>query len=123
MQVENQTRKDIDGKKLQLRQTVGQSYHELITAASIIQTMADECKTVVDDLASIRGVFADLAKALTATRTTPAAQQQGMSDAQLELYGMHLLGRKRSGSDASPDIDFEDPSPSCPPSPSWQLQV
>jgi Vps51/Vps67 len=91
MQVENQTRRDIDGKKVQLRQTVGQSYHELITSADMIKKMSDECKNVVDDLASIRGVFADLAKALTTTRATPAAQQQGMSDAQLELYGTQLL--------------------------------
>ena len=87
MQVENQTRKDIDGKKLQLRQTVGQSYHELITSADMIQSMADECKNVVDDLSRIRGVFSDLANALTTTRASPAAQQQGMSGTQLELYG------------------------------------
>lgn len=86
-QVENQTRKDIDGKKLQLRQTVGQSYHELITSADMIKSMSDECSNVVDDLSSIRGVFADLAKALTTTRAAPTATQHGMSDAQLELYG------------------------------------
>ena len=90
MQVENQTRRDIDGKKLQLRQTVGQSYHELITSADMIQSMADECKSVVDDLASIRGIFEGLATTLTATRAAPAAQQQGMSAAQLELYGARL---------------------------------
>ena len=87
LQVEAQTRHDIDKKKLQLRQMVGDSYHELITSANMIQTMADNCKSVADDLSQIRGVFRDLALDLTSNGATAKSQRPGMTAAQLELYG------------------------------------
>eukprot|EP00892_Ulva_mutabilis_P009475 jgi/Ulvmu1/68/UM001_0071.1 len=86
--VESQTRHDIDKKKLQLRQMVGESYTELITSANMIQTMADNCKSVADDLSQIRGVFGDLARDLTSNHAAATTQKRGMTTSQLELYAI-----------------------------------
>lgn len=85
--MELNTRHDIDKKKLQLRQMVGDSYHELITSANMIQTMADNCKSVADDLSQIRGVFRNLALDLTSNDATAKSERRGMTASQLELYG------------------------------------
>lgn len=90
MQVESQTRHDIDKKKFQLRQTVGDSYHELISSANLIQTMADNCKSVADDLDHIRGVFRDLARDLTSNNDSAKSEKRGMTESQLQLYGTSL---------------------------------
>ena len=72
---------------------VGESYHELITSANMIQTMADNCKSVADDLSQIRAVFRDLARDLTSNNATAKSQERGMTASQLELYGAYCHGK------------------------------
>jgi conserved oligomeric Golgi complex subunit 1 len=89
VQVETQTRNDIEDKKIQLRRLVGDSYCDLISSADTIQAMATCCKTVLDDIAHIREEFSNLAKNLSDTGHETSTRPY-MSAKQLELYGVHL---------------------------------
>lgn len=86
-----QIRADIDSKKLQVRQLVGDSYHDLIDSADAIQSMAETAAAVAADLEHVRGVFSDLENTLSSsTAGVNAAAGGGMSRKQLELYGARI---------------------------------
>ena len=85
--MEVQIRADIDAKKLQVRQLVGDSYHDLITSADYIQQMSNATAAVSADLEHIRGTFTELERSLSHTDADAAAQARRMTSSQLELYG------------------------------------
>mmetsp|Transcript_14749 Transcript_14749/g.28386 ORF Transcript_14749/g.28386 Transcript_14749/m.28386 type:complete len:1017 (+) Transcript_14749:284-3334(+) len=59
-QVEERTRKEIEEKREELRQMVGNSYRDMIESADRIVTMSETCAAVQGHLASIQSGFGDL---------------------------------------------------------------
>mmetsp|Transcript_34672 Transcript_34672/g.87742 ORF Transcript_34672/g.87742 Transcript_34672/m.87742 type:complete len:1232 (-) Transcript_34672:139-3834(-) len=64
-EIENRTRKDIDVKKQQLRQLVGDSYRDLIDSADKIVSIATNCGHILNNVKSIQGGFTSLAHSFT----------------------------------------------------------
>jgi conserved oligomeric Golgi complex subunit 1 len=86
-QVERQIRADIDNKKVQVRQLVGDSYHELISSADLILKMADSATAVAADINHVRSAFTQLERSLSHDDSNQNQQGRHMSGQQLELYG------------------------------------
>ena len=59
-QVEARTRKEVDEKREELRQLVGDSYRDLIDSADRIVVMADTCKAVQSHVAQMQTGFGNL---------------------------------------------------------------
>ncbi|GFH06601.1 uncharacterized protein HaLaN_01258, partial [Haematococcus lacustris] len=53
-EIEGRTRKDIDLKKHQLRQLVGDSYRDLIGSADRIVSIARDCGATLDNIKAIQ---------------------------------------------------------------------
>lgn len=87
IQVEAQTRKDMEGKKVQMRTLVGDSYSELITSAVVVVDMAATCARVTSDIAHIQTVFTDLQRALSAGPASRRDLHSNLSSQQGRLHG------------------------------------
>jgi hypothetical protein len=91
LQVEAQIRSDIQAKKLQVRQLVGDSYHDLISSADMVLSMAEAAETVAAEVACIQDAFAELARSVAKEDgQKQASRGMHMSAQQLELYGVCL---------------------------------
>jgi len=66
-EIEGRTRKDIELKKQQLRQLVGDSYRDLIESADKIVAIANSCGVILNNVRSIQGSFTSLAHSFTST--------------------------------------------------------
>jgi hypothetical protein len=92
LQVEGQIRSDIQEKKLQVRQLVGDSYHDLISSADMVLSMAEASETVAAEVGCIQDVFAQLARSVARDEEQKQASRgMHMNAQQLELYGVWPL--------------------------------
>eukprot|EP00873_Tetraselmis_striata_P033583 jgi/Tetstr1/453847/TSEL_004008.t1 len=85
--VESNTRRDIEGKKVALRQLVGDSYRDLIASADTIMQMADACNTVVRNIGQMQGSFAKLSRCATHTDNADIEPEHSGNRKELHAIG------------------------------------
>ncbi|CAL8464776.1 g4311 [Coccomyxa elongata] len=86
-EVETKSKVDIEDKKKQLRQLVGNSYRDFISSADTILDMATCCNGVVVTLKQIQGGLADF-KAAVSQDKQGAKQHSGSSEERQALYSL-----------------------------------
>ncbi|CAG9465767.1 unnamed protein product [Pedinophyceae sp. YPF-701] len=76
-QIERKTRKDVEGKKDELRRLVGDSYTDVILSADRIKQMADLCDEATRSVADMTARLAGLADSLASQASTVESRAEG----------------------------------------------
>ncbi|KAK9841813.1 hypothetical protein WJX81_004723 [Elliptochloris bilobata] len=86
-EVETKTRRDIEEKRNQLRQLVGNSYRDLISSADTIMQMAQCCDRVCENVRQMQAAFAGLEEAVAGEQSFPGARTE-KSEQRKALYAL-----------------------------------
>eukprot|EP00798_Chlamydomonas_sp_ICE-L_P025620 gene25620-11274_t len=86
-EIELRTRKDIESKKLQLRQLVGDSYRDLMESADQIVAIANDCGTIMGNVQFIQGGFSSLAHSFTSADSMINEKRDSLTKHE-ELYAV-----------------------------------
>lgn len=86
-QIEDKTRQDIETKKKQLRQLVGDSYRDLIESADKVLAVAQSCSSILAHVQDVQRGFSDLGRSITSADVLLEGKRDTLTVHE-QLYGV-----------------------------------